>query len=357
MGIRTKLALSYAAIVIVAGTILLAVVWLFLLRYVPDTQIPLRGPFVPGRSDLERAFWPRAGWAFAFLVAFGLAGGWFLAGRMLAPLNEITRATRAATEGSLSHRIRMTGRGDEFGELADAFDGMLERIEAHVDEQRRFAANASHELRTPLAITRSMLDVARTDPGADVAATLARLSATNDRAIALTEALLALAATDRADAPQMRVDLSLAAEHAVETLVGLAEDGGIAVDVAGEAAYTSGSEALLWQLAVNLLHNGIVHNSPGGWVRVETSTQSDQAVLTIENTGEWIPDEVIPTLVEPFQRQAGRTRVDGREGSGLGLAVAQRIVEAHGGTLVLAARAAGGLRAEVRLLAAPPDAG
>lgn len=131
-GARARLALSYALIVIIAGVILLALVWLFLLRYVPDDAIPMRSGFVPNRSDLGRAFWPRAAWAFAFLVAFGLIGGWFLAGRMLSPLQRITAATRATAAGSLSHRIRMTGRDDEFGELADAFDSMLARIESHV---------------------------------------------------------------------------------------------------------------------------------------------------------------------------------------------------------------------------------
>ncbi|WP_420845459.1 sensor histidine kinase [Microbacterium sediminis] len=352
---RTKLALSYAAIVVVAGVILLAVVWLFLLRYVPDGPMRAPGPFIPNRSDLERAFWPRAAWALAFLVAFGLIGGWFLAGRMLAPLRQITQATRAAGEGSLSHRIRMTGRDDEFRELADAFDGMLDRIEAHVDEQRRFAANASHELRTPLAVTRSLLDVARRDPDADVATTLARLHETNERAIDLTEALLLLSRVERGGIEREPVDLSLAAEEAAETLLPLAEARGVAVEVTGEAAAAAGSAALLGQLVANLVHNAIVHNVPsGGRVRVLTAALGDEAVLTIENSGAHIAPAALPTLVEPFQRGSARTQTGGHDGAGLGLAIAARIVEAHGGQLHLSARAEGGLRVEVRL---PRDPG
>ncbi|WP_436847952.1 HAMP domain-containing protein [Streptomyces coeruleorubidus] len=79
-----------------------------------------------------------------FLLVFGLVGGWILAGRMLAPLTQITAAARMAGSGSLSHRIRMKGRRDEFRELSDAFDSMLEQLESHVAEQQRFAANASH---------------------------------------------------------------------------------------------------------------------------------------------------------------------------------------------------------------------
>src|SRR5215208_6008628 len=143
LSVRLKLTLSYAGFLMLAGVLLLAVVWVFLLRYVPDREITALG-FVPNRSDLLDAFAPRAAAVMAFLLVFGLVGGWILAGRMLAPLSRITEATRRASNGSLSHRIEMEGRSDEFRELADAFDAMLARLEAHVAEQQRFAANASH---------------------------------------------------------------------------------------------------------------------------------------------------------------------------------------------------------------------
>ena len=164
MSVRLKLTLSYAGFLMVAGFLLIAIVWVFLLRYVPghaitipgDARIrPASGPRAcsfPAKSDLWRAFAPKAAVALAFLLVLGLLGGWILAGRMLAPLNRIADATRRTGSGSLSHRIALPGRRDEFRELADAFDGMLARLEAHVAEQQRFAANASHELRTPLAI-------------------------------------------------------------------------------------------------------------------------------------------------------------------------------------------------------------
>ena len=170
LSVRLKLTLSYAGFLMLASVLLLAAVWVFLLRYVPDRAMlinpddkPANGVF-PVRSVLLDVFAPRAAAVLAFLLVFGLAGGWILAGRMLAPLTRITDATRLATTGSLSHRIRLPGRKDEFRELADVFDGMLERLEAHVAEQQRFAANASHELRTPLAISKTLLDVARSDP-------------------------------------------------------------------------------------------------------------------------------------------------------------------------------------------------
>src|SRR5215213_8690700 len=173
LSVRLKLTLSYAGFLMLAGALLLAAAWLagqyrrsfdLLLRYVPDGLISTTGRLVPGNSSfLLRAFAPAASIVLAFLLVFGLLGGWLLAGRMLAPLTRITDATSMAATGSLSHRIRLPGRRDEFRELADAFDTMLTRLEAHVAEQQRFAANASHELRTPLAITQTLLDVARND--------------------------------------------------------------------------------------------------------------------------------------------------------------------------------------------------
>src|SRR6187551_1007422 len=173
----------------VAGVLMLAAAWVagqprqfeFL-----DGAISALGGLVPGNSAfLLRAFAPAAAIVLAFLLVFGLVGGWILAGRMLAPLTRITDATRTAANGSLSHRIRLPGRRDEFRELADAFDTMLARVEAHVGGQQRFAANAAHELRTPLAITQALLDVARAEPGEDPGDLVGRLHVVNTRAIEL----------------------------------------------------------------------------------------------------------------------------------------------------------------------------
>ena len=272
-----------------------AIVVDFLLRYVPDDVIRTLGALVPGnRAFLLRAYAPAAAIALAFLLVFGLLGGWILAGRMLAPLIRITDATRTATTGSLSHRIRLPGRSDEFRELADAFDTMLERLEAHVGEQRRFAANASHELRTPLAITQTLLDVARNDPDRDTGELVDRLHVINTRAIDLTEALLLLSRADQRSFTREHVDLSLIAEEATETLLPLAEKRGLSIETSGDVACTDGSHALLLQMTTNLVHNAIVHNLPEqGTVWVTTSVRPEAAVLTVENTGETLAPELV----------------------------------------------------------------
>ena len=354
LSVRLKLTLSYAGFLMVAGALLLAVVWVFLLRYVPDRAIALGpGPFNPTRSDLLRAFAPKAAIAQGFLLVFGLLGGWLLAGQMLAPLTRITDATRVAASGSLGHRIRLPGRRDEFRELADAFDAMLARLEAHVAEQQRFAANASHELRTPLAITQTLLDVARKDPRRGDGELVERLHAVNTRAIDLTEALLVLSRADQRSFVREDVDLSLVAEEASETLLALAEQRGVTIETSGDATPSIGSPALLLQMTTNLVHNAIVHNLPEqGTVWVTTGVHETTAALTVENTGERLTPQLASTLVEPFRRGAERIRSD-HAGVGLGLAIVKSIAQAHDGTLTLTPRAAGGLCVTVRLPVAP----
>jgi two-component system sensor histidine kinase VanS len=358
LSVRLKLTLSYAGFLMVAGALLLAVVWVFLLRYVPDRPIIAPGPASPNRSDLLRAFAPKAAIALAFLLVFGLVGGWLLAGQMLAPLTRITDATRMAATGSLSHRIRLLGRRDEFRELADAFDAMLARLEAHVAEQQRFAANASHELRTPLAVTQTLLDVARKDPNRDNGELVDRLHAVNTRAIDLTEALLLLSRADQRSFVREHVDLSLVAEEATETLLPLAEERGATIETSGDITPTTGSPTLLLQMTTNLVHNAIVHNLPEhGTVWVTTSAHPKTVVLTVENTGEKLTPHLVSTLAEPFQRGTRRIRTDHHAGVGLGLAIVKSITQAHDGTLTLTPRAAGGLRITVQLPAAPPHTG
>jgi two-component system sensor histidine kinase VanS len=321
----------------------------------------------PNLSDILRAFdphnfgprvfGPAAAAVLAFLLVFGLLGGWMLAGRMLAPLTRITDATRLAANGSLSHRIRLPGRRDEFRELADAFDAMLARLEAHVAEQQRFAANASHELRTPLAITQTLLDAARNDPNRDSGELVDRLRAVNTRAIDLTEALLLLSRADQRSFTRECLDLSLIAEEATETLLPLAEKQGVTIETAGDMTPTIGSHALLLQMTTNLVHNAIVHNLPEqGTVWVATSVHPKAVVLTVENTGEKLTPQLVATLVEPFQRGTERIRTD-HPGVGLGLAIVNSITQAHDGTLTLTPRPAGGLCVTVQLPAAPPHTG
>jgi two-component system sensor histidine kinase VanS len=361
LSVRLKLTLSYAGFILLSGALLLAAVWMFLLRYIPEralistggTGTPLAHGVFPVRPRLVHVFAPSAAVVLVFLLVLGLVGGWFLAGRMLAPLARITEATRIAATGSLGHRIGLPGRTDELRELADAFDSMLARLEARVAEQQRFAANASHELRTPLAITKTLLDVAFREPNRVNGELVERLQVVNTRAIDLTEALLLLSQADQKSFTPERVDLSLVAEEATETLLSLAMKHGVNVEASGDVACTTGSEALLLQLTMNLVHNGIVHNLPNsGRVWVTTDNLPNSVVLTVENTGQTLDPDLVSTFVDPFQRGAERIYSD-HAGVGLGLAIAKSITQAHDGTLTLTPRPGGGLTVRLLLPAAP----
>src|SRR4051795_6349167 len=282
LSVRLKLTLSYAGFLMLTGAVLLAAGYFSLSRGVHPGVIFI----VQSHADLLRYFAPTAAIVMTFLLVFGLLGGWLLAGRMLAPLTRITDATRVAASGSLSHRIELEGRQDEFRELADSFDAMLARLEAHVAEQQRFAANASHELRTPLAVTQTLLDVARSDPNRDNGELVERLHVVNTRAIDLTETLLLLSRADQRSFTPEPVDLSLIAEEAAETLLPLAEKRGLTIETSGDTTSTIGSPPLLQQLTRNLVQNAIVHNLPAaGSVWITTGLRPEGAVLTVENTG------------------------------------------------------------------------
>jgi two-component system sensor histidine kinase VanS len=295
----------------------------------------------------------QSGIALAIMTAISIALGWLVAGRVLRPLRTMTATTRQISESNLNERLALSGPRDELKDLADTVDGLLERLETHVAEQQRFAANASHELRTPLALTQTLLDVARKDPNRVNGELVDRLREVNTRAIDLTEALLLLSRADQRAFTREHVDLSLITEEATETLLLLAGERGVTVETSSEMTLTAGSHALLLQLTTNLVQNAIVHNLPEqGTVWVSTIVDPESVVLTVENTGQQLTPELVCTLAEPFQRGTQRIRA-GRAGVGLGLAIVNSIAQAHDGALTLTPRAAGGLCVMVRLPAAP----
>jgi two-component system, OmpR family, sensor histidine kinase VanS len=297
-----------------------------------------------------------SGVALAMMTIVSIALGWLVAGRVLHPLRIMTAKTRQISERNLNERLALTGPRDELKDLADTVDGLLARLEAHIGEQQRFAANASHELRTPLAVTQTLLDVARNDSSRVNRELVDRLHEVNTRAIDLTEALLLLSRADQRSFARERVDLSLMAEEATETLLPVAEARGVTIETSGDAIPIIGSHALLLQLITNLVHNAIVHNlAEQGSVWLTTSVHRDSVELTVENTGEKLTPQLVATLAEPFQRGTRRIRPD-HAGVGLGLAIVKSITQAHDGTLTLTSRPLGGLCAVVQLPAAPPHA-
>jgi two-component system sensor histidine kinase VanS len=379
--VRLRLTLLYSGLFLVSGLALLATTYLL---FRGNTGVDLIVPRTPHRStapgalndplansDVARqvsrmyvgALERRAhglhqgliqsGVALAIMTAVSIALGWLVAGRVLRPLRTMTATTRQISERNLNQRLALSGPRDELKDLADTVDGLLARLEAHVAEQQRFAANASHELRTPLALTQTLLEVARKDPNRDNGELVDRLYEVNTRAIDLTEALLLLSRADQRSFTREHVDLSLIAEEATETLLPLAEKRSVSIETAGDPTATIGSHSLLLQMTTNLVHNAIVHNLPDhGTVWVTTSAHPETVVLTVENTGELLTPQLVSTMAEPFQRGTQRLRAD-HAGVGLGLAIVKSIAQAHDGALTPTPRAAGGLCVTVRLPAAP----
>lgn len=366
---RIKLTLSYAGMVMIVGVAMFGV-GLLLLRYVPTQNFwpgpdfgirTDRLPYSPSRSDLQEVFTKYAWWSLAGLAIIGIGGGWFLAGRMLRPLERVAEATRRVRDGSFDYRIALPGRRDEITDLADAFDDMVARVQRTIDEQRRFAANASHELRTPLASIRTMVEVARADPeGRDVDELLQRIEDMNERSIALTEALLALSRIERAadlgTLEMQDVDLADAANDVIDLVRAEALAAGVRIDTDLAAAPAQGDPTLFTQLTMNLVRNAVLHNADDGFLFISTAIVAGEATLTVTNSGPELAPVVVATLTEPFVRGEGRTRRNAG-GAGLGLAIVASIVRAHGGRLELNARNGGGLRVRVGLPAAAEMAG
>lgn len=396
--VRARLAVTYAVLLTVAGAVLLAIV-AFVIGLVPSYEFaepaattttatevtptdaipaqstpPSDSPEVaydPGllastaseaavvvssRSDiLQLLLWVSVG-ALVLLAAGGAWAGWFVAGRMLRPLQEVNEAAHRAARGHLDHRIALAGPRDEITDLADTFDGMLDSLERSANADRRFAANASHELRTPLATTRTMLDVALSSQAAGDVQLLERLREMNERSIATVEALLDLSELESTDAGVFGpVDLAALAASVVDESRVEAEEAGVRLTASASAApvLVEGDEVLLRQLVVNLVQNAIRHNEPGGFVTVTTDAAGPLPILEVANSGAELDAATVAELTAPFHRGRGRTSAAAQRGRGLGLSIVAAIAERHGAGLHLVPRADGGLRVAVRF---PRDA-
>jgi signal transduction histidine kinase len=274
--------------------------------------------------------------------------GWFVAGRVLRPMSEITATARRVSDESLHERIALEGPDDELKQLADTFDSMLGRLEAGFERQDAFVRNASHELRTPLSVIRTEADVTLADEADDPEAlrrSLAVVREAGERSERLIDALLALARADRDDYPRIEVDLS----ELVRQLIGETDRDGLRLELALRPARVLGDRQLLRTMAANLIHNAVRHNSADGWIEIRTESAGEEARLDISNSGPVITAEEAASLREPFRR-LGTARTG--DGLGLGLSIAASVAHAHGGDLVIEPLERGGLRVSVGLPAA-----
>ncbi|MBD8536373.1 HAMP domain-containing histidine kinase [Plantibacter sp. CFBP 13570] len=365
MTARVKLTATYAAFTVVTGLIALIVINVIIWRFPSYPLAPAadsRQISAITRGEIRDSLINYSMLALIAMAVIGTGVGWIVAGRVLRPLRDLNAAVRAAAEGSLDHRIAMTGRRDEFRELADRFDDMLARLEQSFLTQKRFAANASHELRTPLATMKMLIEVAQADPeGRDVDRALRRLHETNERGIAIVEALLQLNQLDRRPLVTSPVDLAAVARDASQLISPEAADAGVTISSTLRSASVRGNRVLLQQLLTNLLSNAVRYNSGAdGWVSVWVGPDPQapgRAVVVVSNSGPLLEEAEVARFVEPFDRRDARmARAAGPDrGNGLGLTLGARIVELHGGSLRLAPLPAGGLEVTVLLPAHDAD--
>jgi signal transduction histidine kinase len=276
--------------------------------------------------------------------------GWFLAGRVLRPLREMTVAAQTISAGNLHERLALAGPDDEFKRLGDTFDDVLGRLEASFAAQRRFVANAAHELRTPLTVERTLLQVALADPDASAAS----LRATCDELLAsgrdherLLDSLLTLATSERGLSRSEPIGLAAVAEAALESSRLEIEQRSLTVVAELRPVTIDGDRALIESLVANLVDNAVRYSEPEGRVEVGTSVDAGHPVLTVVNSGPQVPAGEIERLFEPFRRlTTDRTAADGHHG--LGLSIVRAVANAHRATVAATPGPDGGLAITVR---------
>jgi two-component system sensor histidine kinase VanS len=308
---------------------------------------------VSSKDDFLRALLLFSAAVGAVLLLISLLVGWFVARRMLAPLQQITATARGIADSTLHERIAFAGPKDEIKELADTFDAMLVRLDRAFQAQRRFAANASHELRTPLAAMRTILQVALASPEPDdLRAAGAQLLILNERSTGITEALLTLARADHGAITRQPVDLAEITGALCAQARPVAREAGVRITGPTGEARVTGDPILLRQLAANLIDNAVKHNHRGGTVSATvTRSEGGWVRLAVRNSGPVLDQEAVDRAFEPFHRLDTRTRGSaGRTvGYGLGLAIVHAIVRAHDGALSAAPIRPNGLEVSVSL--------
>ncbi|MFI1289828.1 sensor histidine kinase [Streptomyces sp. NPDC020792] len=382
--IRIRLTLLYGGMFLIAGILLLSIIYLLaaqalrtgnqpLFKIVDFNALRVTSTDCPGvdngnlslsefnaaisacidhqRQAALDSLLSRSLLALLGLAVIAFAFGYAMAGRVLSPLGRITRTARAVAGSDLSRRIELDGPDDELKELADTFDDMLERLQRAFTAQQRFVGNASHELRTPLAINRTLLEVQLSDPHApmELQQLGKTLLATNERSEQLVEGLLLLARSDNQIVERKPVDLAEVASQAIDQVHGEAEAKGVEIRGERKPAVVQGNGVLLERIALNLLQNAVRYNvAEEGWVEVVTDVQHGQAILVVANTGPVVPAYEIDNLFEPFRRlRTERTGSD--KGVGLGLSIARSVARAHGGHISAQPREGGGLVMRVAL--------
>jgi two-component system, OmpR family, sensor kinase len=286
------------------------------------------------------------------ILAFGLAGGWWLASRAIRPVEDISATALKIAGGDLSQRINAADTESELGRLAAVLNSTFARLEASFAHQSRFTSDASHELRTPVSVILAQVQsvLSKERGGAEYREALEACQRAALRMRRLTESLLELARLDAGQQPMKRerFDLARVARDSLELIRPLAAERGLEIKCDLNSAECLGDAERIGQVATNLLSNAIHFNRERGQVRISTRSENGSAVLQVEDTGTGIPPEDLPHIFERFYRvDKSRSRVQGR--TGLGLAISKAIVDAHTGVIEVTSEPERGSTFQVKL--------
>jgi signal transduction histidine kinase len=291
----------------------------------------------------------------AVAAVFAPLLGWFLAGRMLRPVERITATARRISASNLHERLALEAADEEFKQLGDTLDDLFTRLESSFDAQRHFVANASHELRTPLAAQLTLLQVALGNPATPIERwryTGEELLASTREQQRLIEALLALASSEGALEHRERIDLAAICDDVLVRRDLDFDTLGLQIETVIGSAPLDADRRLIERLVANLIDNAIVHNVLGGHIRISSDVVDGRAVLTVANTGHVILPTEVARLFQPFQR-LDPARTHHKDGHGLGLSIVRAIASAHGADITAQPETEGGLSVTVNFPA--PD--
>jgi heavy metal sensor kinase len=299
-----------------------------------ETTILVGRPADAVDRDLTAFAWQLAGTG-AAVLSIGLAGGWLISRRIFRPIAAIAATASRISADNLSERIDTKSVDHELADLARVLNATFRRLEAAFDRQARFTADASHELRTPLAVVRSQaeLTLSRERSPDEYQEALQTCLNAAERMTDLVDGLLTLARADAGkSAVREPVGLDRVVADAVELCRPLAQQNSIQLTTELAAVTVPGDASALGRVVGNLVTNAIRYNRPNGEVHVTLEREGSEAVFTVRDTGEGIPEEHRTQLFERFYR-ADKARSRATGGSGLGLAIAKAVVEAHRGTI------------------------
>jgi signal transduction histidine kinase len=369
MSLRARLALVYGSLFFVTACLLVAVTYVFTVwavnakfrAHIPQQDRQGNSSVFYGGPDLDKLLAERrqeilhrllqvSVLATLVLGVLAFFVGYFIAGRMLRPLQTVTATAQRLSESNLHERIDLAGPHDEIKELADTFDRMLDRLHRAFDSQRRFIANASHELRTPLAISRTAIEVVLARPGAaaETKALGHKLLVANDRHQWLIDGLLTLARSEQELRHRVPVDGADLAANAIDQLRPAAEKSRVGVEHRPTPGAAVGDVVLLERAVTNVIENAIKYNVSEGRVWVTTGETAESTFVTVENTGPPVSAEDARVMFEPFRR-LGPQRKRAERGAGLGLSIVRAVIEAHEGSVEARPRPQGGLAITLRL--------